>query len=907
MAALLERETDLATLADAVERLRAERTGGLVLVEGPPGIGKTALLEAALAGAGGLAVLRARGAELEAGLTFGAVRELFGATLRGLDAGERAALFEGPGRLAARVLGYAEDGLSTNDIDDPLYGLYWLAAGFAERTPCILAIDDLHWLDEESARFVSYLASRLEETPMLLIATARPGDAAAALAGHATVLRPQPLSVAAVGELVGARDPGAAHHASGGNPLLVTEITRAPAETPVEAIGPASLGRGVIERVARISDEALALAQAVALFAGGATLEEAAAVAELSAEVAADAAQRLAEAHVLVGGERLEFLHPLMRTAVYEQLDAFARRPGHAAAARALRDRGASVEAVAAHLLVGAPQGEAENIRVLRAAADGALAAAAPRGAIRYLERALAEPVPDGAARVETLHLLGRLQAYIGRPEAIETLRSAVAAAADPRAEADAAADLAAVLSVHHRARESVELLLNYAGRRELDPERALTVDGLLAGLALDAGRRELFEAATARIPNDLPGTTPAQRLALRFKARERAGQGARIEDVIAIARRAIAADGSCMFAELGALHGDVSVELLEFQQLEDVERIAMARIEDARARGQETAYLSALRMRGIAAAMRGHLSHAEELMREVLEHPASSPEVRASTRSMLAELLGHRGRFDEAYATLDGIGEERGWPAIRGMRRATIDKLRGDHSSYEAFKAMIDESVADGWVTVGANAWVWCHYAEGLARNGRADEAMTILEGKLAEAEAVGDEHAIGMVELTMGRAGPAADAEAHFQRAVVSLARSPNELMLGWARLELGATLRRAGRRVECREHLSLALDYAERHGAAVLAARAREELKMTGARPRRDFVLGADALTPAEARIARLAADGRSNREIAGELFLTVGTVKTTLIKVYRKLDVSSRADLATALGRKDLPPR
>jgi DNA-binding CsgD family transcriptional regulator len=103
-----------------------------------------------------------------------------------------------------------------------------------------------------------------------------------------------------------------------------------------------------------------------------------------------------------------------------------------------------------------------------------------------------------------------------------------------------------------------------------------------------------------------------------------------------------------------------------------------------------------------------------------------------------------------------------------------------------------------------------------------------------------------------------------------------------------------------VEAREHLRLALDYAERHGSVLVAERAREELRLSGARLRSTFVSGAESLTPAEARIARLAAAGRSNREIASELFLTVGTVKMTLVKVFRKLDVGARGDLADALA-------
>jgi DNA-binding CsgD family transcriptional regulator len=140
-----------------------------------------------------------------------------------------------------------------------------------------------------------------------------------------------------------------------------------------------------------------------------------------------------------------------------------------------------------------------------------------------------------------------------------------------------------------------------------------------------------------------------------------------------------------------------------------------------------------------------------------------------------------------------------------------------------------------------------------------------------------------------------------AEHERAVAMLAESPYRWHLARARLEYGAALRRAGRRVEAREQLRLALDYFERSGVKHLAARTREELSVSGARLRDVSVLsGADALTPAEGRIARLAADGMSNKEIAQHLFVTVGTVQTTLVHVYRKLGIRGRKEIAIAIG-------
>jgi DNA-binding CsgD family transcriptional regulator len=192
------------------------------------------------------------------------------------------------------------------------------------------------------------------------------------------------------------------------------------------------------------------------------------------------------------------------------------------------------------------------------------------------------------------------------------------------------------------------------------------------------------------------------------------------------------------------------------------------------------------------------------------------------------------------------------------------------------------------------------CNYAQGLGHAGRAEEGIVIMEPYLEAAEAFGEASGIGQAHLVLGRLKRGPEAIAHFEQAVAVLDPSPFGYFKRWSRFELGAALRRDGRRVEAREQLTLALADAERNGEVLVIARAREELKLSGARLRRTAVSGAESLTPAEARIARLAAGGKSNKEIAAELFLTVGTVKMTLVKVFRKLDVTARTDLAEALG-------
>ncbi len=345
------------------------------------------------------------------------MRELFAPVVaHGGDRLERA--LAGPAALAAAVLGLRE--MAHDELADPLYALSWLVSNLAEEQPLVLAIDDVHWLDAESGRFVAYLAQRLEGLSVLLAGSARPREPGAMASPldtfreMATTISPPPLSAAAAGAVVGGAAPASeAHRLTGGNPFLLRELGRAlelaDPGTDLEMLGTRAVATSVTQRVQRISADAVALADTVALFAAGTELAVAAQTAGLDAGAAAAAADALVAADVLVAdGAQLEFLHPLMRAAVYDALGPFARRGGHAAAARALKQRGAPADHIAAHLLAGEPERDPENLRVLEAAAQGAIAAVAPRAAVRYLERAIAEGAAEPAQERTLLLELGR-------------------------------------------------------------------------------------------------------------------------------------------------------------------------------------------------------------------------------------------------------------------------------------------------------------------------------------------------------------------------------------------------------------------------------------------------------------------------------------------------------------------
>ena len=191
-------------------------------------------------------------------------------------------------------------------------------------------------------------------------------------------------------------------------------------------------------------------------------------------------------------------------------------------------------------------------------------------------------------------------------------------------------------------------------------------------------------------------------------------------------------------------------------------------------------------------------------------------------------------------------------------------------------------------------------HAALALLQLGERDEARRLAAEELELARTWGAPRALGAALRAAGLAEGGADGLALLEEAVEVLANSPAKLEHAKARTELGAALRRANRRSEAREQLRRAVELATICGAAPLAARAETELLATGARPRRIALSGVESLTPSERRVAEMAAEGPTNREIAQALFVTPKTVEVHLSSVYRKLGISSRSQLPAALA-------
>jgi DNA-binding CsgD family transcriptional regulator len=188
---------------------------------------------------------------------------------------------------------------------------------------------------------------------------------------------------------------------------------------------------------------------------------------------------------------------------------------------------------------------------------------------------------------------------------------------------------------------------------------------------------------------------------------------------------------------------------------------------------------------------------------------------------------------------------------------------------------------------------------AEALLRMGRADEARALAEEELELGRPFAARHALGASLRVLGLAEGSTE---RLREAVDVLQGSGSRLLRARALVDWGAALRRAGERAASRDPLREGLDLAHRCGATRLAEHAEQELEASGARPRRRAVSGIEALTPSQLRIAGMAADGLSNRDIAQTLFLSVRTVENQLRQSYLKLDIASRRDLAGALAER-----
>ncbi|HZA74959.1 MAG TPA: hypothetical protein VE623_01025 [Acidimicrobiales bacterium] len=339
--------------------------------------------------------------------------------MRDLEPAERAALLSGAARQAMGALGLAS-GVAVSDALPVLHGLYWLTVNVTATRPLLVAVDDAHWADGLSLRYLDYLARRVVELPVLVVVASRPAephggpDLLVRIATEASshIIQPSPLTEDAVGRLVERHLDGpadrefvrACHDATGGIPFLVHHLLAALSEDKavssaefapaVFTTAPDTVARATRTRLASLPAEGARLAEAVAVLGDDTQLVMVAALAETDASLAATASDQLAAVGVLRPSRPLAFAHPLLRSVVYSSIPTARRSVQHRRAAGLLADAGGPPDRVAAQLLATEPAGDMWVAATLRAGATAALATGDPATAGTFLHRALAEPAP---------------------------------------------------------------------------------------------------------------------------------------------------------------------------------------------------------------------------------------------------------------------------------------------------------------------------------------------------------------------------------------------------------------------------------------------------------------------------------------------------------------------------------
>jgi len=930
--ALLERERELETLRDGVDRACAGE-GTLLLIEGPAGAGKTVLAREARAAAerARMMPLEARGSELEQSFAFGVVRQLLEPVIS-KDPG-RTDLFAGAAGPAARLFEPGE----RRPMDaaagfEALHSLYWLMVNIADQAPVLVLVDDCQWADRDSLRFLAYLAQRIEGLPVTMLLTGRPSDASGDEAGSlwvqlasrpaAAALYPRPLSESAAVTLTRKRLGAeaaeefcrACHTATGGNPLFLRELLRAlaaaevvpsaAAASAIQNVGPAVVSRFVLHRLAALGPAASELARAVAVLGDDSEPLLAGRMSGLSQDDARVAADDLVRADIFIPAERLGFVHPIVRAALYEDLAPGERQARHAAAAEALAREGASAERVTAHLLLAPPTGDQHRVGTLRSAAAAAAHRGAPQAAATYLRRALAES-PAEQDRGEILADLGRYEVATMQFEgAEEHLRAALASGATLAARADAASWLGrcAIVSGGRSAGSAADALSSLAGELwPADPERSLELGSELLIVAGSVPELRPGLAARLRRFRDLARGRPGFEAVARIVSAQ--------EQLLHGESAAAATDG--VWAALADLPSSAQTTVgfsalftLVVGERHDLAALVTdAAMERARREGHATRQGIIHAMRAVSALAQGSLDDAQV--------EAETGLLLVEDQHFIAQLLVavamtvhiERGALDAA-AGLARTGEAIGI----AEERTYVTEFMTARGRLRIAQGQLEEGVADLlWcrqrLAERAAAWpsTWrAHAAPALAELGDKQRAVKFAREQLAAARRVGAPGALGLSLRTAALAVGGDEGLALLREAVAVLERSPARLELAHGLADLGAELSRSGQRTEGRDAQRRAISLAGQCGAVALAESAMAGLHAGPGRRARIELTGPSALTAAERRVCRQVAEGQTNREVAQALFVTEKTVERHLSSAYQKLGIRSRFQLASTIG-------
>jgi DNA-binding CsgD family transcriptional regulator len=852
-------------------------------------------------------VLSARGVESESELPFAALHKLMRPALDHLDN------LPGPQAVALRrALGLQEGAADERFLI--FAACLSLLSELAERRPVLCLVDDAHWLDKVSAEALVFVARRLDAEGIVMLFAAREGDVRGFDPDDLPSLLVEPLDPEASANLL-ARVAGAAAPSvrarlmeqTQGNALALVELPSALSEAQLAGDEPLPESLPLthqvesifLERVRRLPDEG----QQVLLIAAADDLEDARLVTRAGelhglGPYALDSPEQAGL--VFVHGSRLEFRHPLMRSAVYEAATSSERRSAHRALAEALAESDENADRRAWHLAASVVEPDGDAVRALDEAAERAQKRAGYLAAAKAFERA-AQLSPDGAARGDRLTRAARAASTAGADDYAVALAGEAAPLVDDtllRADLELAVGVAEFRS--GRPLDGFPRLVEAArGVAEIDPPKAVEL---------------LFWASNvASIGGDPAALAEVSELAAEIGAAGRGGDAMHVAQALAAFAAARRGDtsGAAQLEEAfdwasTSDHAEhvyaVSLAALFLGENERFATLINRATSLSRARGEFGVLVEVLSMSAVQHYFAQRFDEAALVASESLQlaRELGAANTTARPLGILAFAAAIRGDDDEARqraAQMRDLAAVHGLPARTTYAvyvLAMIDLGRGRWTeALEHFRLVADPrpDVGDAYLARIATP----DMIEAAVRAGRLDEAREAL----ARFEEWAPDSSYPWVQprLSSCRAllaeGP--EATEHFAKAL-RLGAAGGPFDLGRIQLLFGEHLRRERRRTDARVQLRAALEAFERLRAEPWAERARAELRASGETARKRDPSTVDQLTPQELQIARFVAQGLSNKEVAAQLFLSPRTIEHHLRHVFAKLGVKSRTQLA-----------
>src|SRR4051794_30403612 len=906
---LLGRRTECETLDHVVEAVRAGQSAVLV-VRGEAGVGKTALLAHLIERASGCRIARASGVESEMELPFAGLHQLCAPMLDHLDrlpAPQRAALA-------------TAFGLSAGDPPDRfLVGLAVLSllSDVADDEPLVCVVDEAQWQDRESAQVLAFVARRLLAEAVGLVFAVREPSPTPGLDGLPELVVGG-LDETDANALLRSVFPGRVDERvsdrivteARGNPLALLELPRGLTSAELASgFGSPRMGMPLANRIEqsflRQLESLPAQTRRLLLTAAAEPLGDVTLLWRAAGRLGLgiDAAAPAQAAALIDLGARVRFRHPLLRSTVYRAATLSDRQEIHRALAEAT-DAQTDPDRRAWHRAQAASGPDEAVADELERSADRAQARGGVAAAAAFLARA-AELTPDPAARGR--RAVAAAQANFDSASSDAALGLLATAELAPLDELDRARLerlRAEIVFARTRGSEAPALLLDAARRLEpLDAAMARETHleamaaAMFAGrLGLKPGVREAAEAAEAA-----PGAPHPPRaidllvdgLARRFTDGYSAG--------VPPLRTALDA----FRGEEGLTSRDMRWLWLACRLAQDLwddelwYELATRALRVARETGALRVLPTAATYRACLHVHAGAFGPASSLIAETAAIVEATDLAPLRIASLM--LAAWRGNEAELLAVIDSAlprARARGEGMALGVLDWAFALLYNGYGRYS--EALSAAQRACEYEDVGPFGWALAELIEAGVRSGDTPAAVAALDRLSERTQAAGTDWALGTEAASRALLSEGSDAEALYREAVERLARSRGVVHLARAQLLYGEWLRRENRRVDAREQLRAAHERFGEIGAEAFAERARRELTATGETVRKLTMETRDALTPQEAQIARMASARQTNPEIGAKLFISPRTVEYHLKKVFTKLGISSRKELAGALA-------